>query len=289
MIKHLYNRREALAQMALLATAVTPVTVFGKQTSYRLGACDWSLGKTMDPEAFDRAKLIGLQGVQVSYNTNKDANGLSNSTTLESIQDASRRTGIAISSLAIGQLNNIPYKSAPETEEWVRKSIDVAEVVGAPVILLAFFGNGDLRNDPDGIIEVIRRLKKVAPAAEKAGVTLGIESYLSAEQHLDIMQKVGSKSVKVYYDFRNAADAGYDIFKEIKLLGKKSICEIHMKENGFLLGKGPLNWSAIAKSLNQIGYKGWMQIEGALPKGAEIVDAYKLNRSYLEQTFSFKK
>ena len=55
---------------------------------------------------------------------------------------------------------------------------------------------------------------------------------------MDIIQKVGSNALKVYYDFRNSADAGYDVIKEIKFLGKEAICELHMKENGFLLGQG---------------------------------------------------
>lgn len=32
----------------------------------RIGACDWSIGKASDPAAFELAKEIGLDGVQVS-------------------------------------------------------------------------------------------------------------------------------------------------------------------------------------------------------------------------------
>lgn len=63
---------------------------------------------------------------------------------------ASGKTGVKISSIAIGELNNIPYKSDPRTEEWVWDSIDVAKNLGVTVVLLAFFSKNDLRNDDKG-------------------------------------------------------------------------------------------------------------------------------------------
>ncbi|MBA4058435.1 MAG: sugar phosphate isomerase/epimerase, partial [Marivirga sp.] len=201
--------------------------------------------------------------------------------------DKSRKTGIIISSLAIAELNNVPYKSDPQTEQWVSDSIDVAKNLGVTVVLLAFFHKNDLRNDDSGKKEVINRLKKVAPKAENLGITLGIESYLSAPELMDIIQKVGSDSLKVYYDFRNSADAGYDVINEIKLLGKEAICELHIKENGFLLGEGTMDWKKIGDTLKEMDYygDGWMQIEGATPKGADIVTSYKHNLKFLKDVF----
>ena len=122
------------------------------------------------------------------------------------------------------------------------------------------------------------------------GITLGIESYLSAEEHLDIMQRVGSNSIKVYYDFRNSADAGYDVVREIKLLGKEAICELHIKETGKLLGEGTLDWKKIGETLSEINYvgDGWMQIEWAIPDGADIVENYKHNLKFLKEAFNYR-
>ena len=285
----LLTRREIIKQSALLLAVSSTSDFFPKPApQFQLGACDWSVGKSLNPEAFDRAKEIGLQGIQVSYNTGKDQAGLSVTETLNSIKEASKRTGIKVSSLAIGELNRVPYKADPRTEEWVYNAVTAAKELGVKVILLAFFNDGDLRNDDAGKKEVVKRLKRVAPHAEKNGITLGIESWLSGQEHLDIINAVGSKSVKVYYDFRNSVDAGHDIFKEIPMLGKDMICEIHMKENGQRLGEGTLDWPRIAKVVKDIGYEGWMQIEGATPQGAEIIPTYQQNRKYLESLFSFK-
>jgi L-ribulose-5-phosphate 3-epimerase len=207
----------------------------------------------------------------------------------QQFKTASAKSGVPIASLAIGELNNVPYKSEEKTEEWVSDSIDVAKALNVDVILLAFFAKNDLRNDEEGKREVIRRLQKVAPKAEKLGVTLGIESYLSAEEHMDIIEKVGSKNVKVYYDFRNSADAGHDVIKEIQWLGKDMICELHMKENGSLLANGALDWTKICETLLKMDFvgSGWMQIEGAMPKDADVVESYRQNFGFLKNCFGY--
>lgn len=286
-----FSRRKFLQNAALLGAGHSLYPVLEPwadfKRHFKVGACDWSLGKSADIATFDLAKSIGLQGIQVNLGNVANDLHLRQSALQAKYLAASKSTGVKISSLAIGELNNVPYKSDPRTEQWVSDSIDVAQVFGVKVILLAFFSKNDLRNDPAGIQEVIQRLKKVAPKAEKAGVTLGIESYLTAEEHLHIMREVASPAIKVFYDFRNAADAGNDVFQELKILGKANICELHMKENRLLLSKGSIDWPRVATSLREIGYRGdnWMQIEWAKPDEVDVVVAYQQNLAYLQGLF----
>jgi sugar phosphate isomerase/epimerase len=282
-----FSRREWLKTSALLAgSAVAQPLLATVKPTFRIGACDWSLGKTADPTAFDVARQIGLDGVQVSYNSAADEAFLAKKENLDAIRAASRRTGVRVASLAIGRLNDVPYKAEPRTEEWVSHAVDAAQALGVRDILLAFFAKNDLRKDDAGKKAVIERLKRVAPKAEKAGVVLAIESYLSAPEHLDLIQAVGSPAVKVYYDFRNATDAGYDIYQEIPLLGTTYISEIHVKENGQLLGQGTLDWPRIARAVKDIGYAGWMQMEWAMPKDAALVPSYQHNLKFLRALFT---
>jgi len=192
---------------------------------------------------------------------------------------------LEIASLAIGELNNIPYKSDPRTIEWVDHSVDVCKALGLRVVLLAFFGNDDLRDDKAGVDEVVSRLKAVAPKAEKAGVVLGIESWLSAAQHLEILDRVQSKAVRVYYDVCNSNDRGYDIYKEIRQLGKL-ICEFHAKENGALLGQGKIDFKKVRAVMDDIEYAGWIQIEGAVPPGQPMLESYQANCKFMRGIFS---
>jgi L-ribulose-5-phosphate 3-epimerase len=284
------SRRQLLRHSALLGGALVSfpdlVAEFNKR-KFKIGACDWSIGKDSDVAVFDTAKEIGLQGVMVNMGSEKNNLHLRQKELQQQYTEASKRTGVKISSLAIGELNKVPYKSDPKTEEWVWDSIDVAKNLQAPVILLAFFSKNDLRDDDVGKKEVIARLKKVAPKAEKLNIILGIESYLSAEEHLDIIEKVGSKNVKVYYDFRNTADAGHDVYNDVQKIGKGLICELHMKENRVPLGEGTLDWPRISGILKDMGYygDGWMQIEWARRDEEDVVPTYKKNVQFLKRLF----
>ncbi|MFN4144262.1 MAG: sugar phosphate isomerase/epimerase family protein [Runella sp.] len=283
------NRRQAILHTAfaapLLTSDVALLELLGR-SHYRIGACDWSLNRTCNPDAFEYARQIGLQGVQVSYNTAKDESYLLRPENQRAIRAASKRTGVKIASLAIGELNRVPLKSEARTVEWVSGSIEAAKALGVKVVLLAFFSKGDLRNDEAGKKTVIERLKVLAPQAEKKGVILGIESYLSAQEHLEMIEAIGSPNVQVYYDPRNAADAGHDAYTEIPLLGaRKLICEIHLKDNEFMLGQGSLDWPRLKKLLDETGFKGWAQIEWSVPKGKTIEECYPQNVAYAKSVF----
>jgi sugar phosphate isomerase/epimerase len=161
----------------------------------------------------------------------------------------------------------------------------VAKRLGVKVVLLAFFNKNDLRNDSQGQQVVIRKLKAVAPKAEKYGVILGVESYLSAADHLKIIEAVGSRNVQVYYDVRNSRDMGYDIYQEIRWLGRqKQICEFHFKEYDALLGGGIVDFGKVRQAIDDIDYRGWVQIESAVPKGADIRQSYVANNTFVRRT-----
>ncbi|QHV95439.1 sugar phosphate isomerase/epimerase family protein [Spirosoma endbachense] len=283
------NRRNAIryslgAGLVGLSSPSWP-TEAPQKSRFRIGACDWSIGPAGDSNSFAMAKKIGLDGVQVSLNTKADYEHLRRPDVLQAHKEAAHQAGVDFSGLAIGLLNEIPYKSDPRTEAWVQDSIDVAKSLGVKNILLAFFSNNDLKNDSKGTKVVIERLKAVAPKAEKAGIVLGIESWLSAPEHLAILEAVDSPAVKVYYDVCNSSVMGYDIFKEIRDLGKDQICEFHLKENGFLLGKGKVDLMKVRQALDDIGYSGWLQLEGAVPPGKPMLESYIENNKTVRSLF----
>ena len=285
------SRRQMIRSAALTTGAVAfassfaPLFAAPDKRRFKIGACDWSIGKMGEVASLEVAKRIGLDGVQVSLGTLADDMKLRRPEVQRAYLDASSKGGVKIASLAIGEMNNIPYKSDARAEQWVIDSIDVCQAMGCNVVLMAFFSNGDVKGDSRGIDEVVKRLKKAAPKAERAGVSLGFESWLSAEEHLDIIERVGSPGVRVYYDVANSHKMGYDIYREIRTLGKKHICEFHMKENDSLLGQGPVDFQKVREAIDDIRYEGWMQIEGAVPSGQPMFESYRKNCEFLRRVF----
>ncbi len=247
------------------------------KTKIKIGACDWTLGKGGDPAAFDLAAKLGLDGIQVSLNPEGESLALIMPENQKSYLDASARTRVEIASFAIGELNNVPLKSDPRAERWLAEGIETASAMRVQIILVPFFGKGDLKGDPAGTEAVIAALKRLAPKAEKAGVILALESWLSAAGHLAIIEKIGSPAVQVYYDVGNSQEAGYDILREIRFLSKR-ICQFHAKDYKDLYGKGSMDFPAVREAMVDIGYNGWLVIEGTqFPLGLEQSILYDLN------------
>jgi len=223
--------------------------------------------------------------VQVSFGKPGDEYDLRSENIRRQYEQAVETHGVQISSLAMGVLNRVPYASDRNAERWVEECVEVMPKLRQKIVLLAFFDNGDIKGKPQLQTEVIRRLKEVAPQAEKAGVVLGLETWLSADEHLRILDAVGSPAVQVYYDTANMEKQGYDIYKEIRQLGRERICQFHCKENGFLLGEGRVDFPRVKEAMDDIGYSGWLVIESAVGKGLSIPDSYLHNQKYLRSVF----
>jgi len=247
--------------------------------------CDWSL-KRMEPSVFDLARQIGLDGVQVSAGTRANNLWLRQREVQEKYRQAARQSDVAIASLAIGELNHVPFMSEPRAALWVADTIEVAKTLKAPIILLAFFADGELKEEnKEDMRRVTEALIELAPRAERAGVVLGIESYLSAEAHLKIMDQVKSRAVKVYYDIYNAAHAGHDYAAEIRKLGRKNICEVHFKDHPYLEdSSGKVDWPSAVAALKEIGYSDWIVLETGSPSGDVVADTKK-NLAYVKRLF----
>ncbi|MDH4238675.1 MAG: sugar phosphate isomerase/epimerase [Phycisphaerae bacterium] len=278
----MFNSARAIAGLALTTSCRSLGPSLGGR-GFKIGVCDWTIGKRTDPASLEMAKRLELDGVQVDFGSGENDLPLCNPELQKKFLEAAKKHDVQIASLALGTLNNVPYKSDPRTERWVSESVDVCKAMGVNVVLMAFFGKGDLQSDEKGTDVVVERLKKVAPKAEKAGVFLGIESWLSAEQHLDIIRRVGSPAVKVYYDVANSHKAGYDIYEEIRLLGKQ-ICEFHAKDYDDLYGKGTIAFEEVRRAMDDIGYRGWIVMEGVkMPLGLE--ESMRYDAKYLRGVF----
>jgi sugar phosphate isomerase/epimerase len=277
----LIRTSQTLAGLAF-AAEVAPLFAAPEKRRFKIGACEWSLRKS-DPSCFEVAKRIGLDGVQVDMGRASNGMWLRGSDVQQKYLAAAKSSGLEIASLALAELNNVGLKSEPRAALWLHDAIDVAHALGVKVILVAQFYAGELRNDKKGVDRTVDLLKELAPRAEKAGVILGLENYLSAEQNLDILSRVPSPAVKVYYDVGNSTDMGYDICKEIRML-KGQICEFHAKDGGAMLGRGRIDFAKVREAMDVIDYRGWIQIEAAAPK--DLVTDYKAHAKFLRQHFS---
>ena len=255
-----FTRREFLR--TTVGMSVISRFAFAKETRLRIGVTDWNLEKGADPDAVPLAARLGFDGVQVSFGRKivDDKMPLDNPEILVRYLNLSRQYKIPIDGTCVDRLHDNGLKNDKLAVKWVQDSIRLTKALNSKVLLLPFFGQRALqtRDEMDYVGDVLRDL---GPDADKAGVVLGLEDTISAEDNVRIMERSRSKSVLVYYDVGNSTKAGFDVVKEIRWLGKDRICQFHLKDNPHYLGEGSIQFPPIMQAIRDIGFTGYANLE----------------------------
>ncbi len=252
----------ALAAMGLPGSADAP------KVRFKIGVTDWNLKQEGKLESISLAKQLGFDGVQISIGKGTEKLPLSDPALQKAFLDESKRVNLKIASLCLEILHRNCLKSDPLGQRWVADSISIAKAMHVRVVLLPFFGKCALTT-PAEMDRVGDILKELAPAAEKAGVILGLEDTISARDNVRIMDRTKSAAVLTYYDVGNSTGNGFEVVKEIRWLGKARICEVHLKDNPHYLGEGSIDFKAVIDALADIGFDGWAQLETDSPASVE--------------------
>jgi len=251
------NRRQFL-----LTAAAAKLAFARRDKSLRIGITDWNLNLGANPDAVPLARKLGFDGVQISFGRKIIDNKMpvDNPEIIVRYLALARENEIPIDGTCVDRLHDNGLKSDKLAPKWVLDSIRLTKQLDARVLLLPFFGKWALETQAEKDYTA-DALKELAPEAEKAGVILGLEDTISAQDNVRILDKVASKNVLVYYDVGNATKAGFDPVMEIRWLGKNLICQIHLKDNPHFLGEGDIDFAPIMHTIREIGYAGFANLE----------------------------
>ncbi len=276
------NRRSLLQYAAFASLGARLAR--GAARSFSIGVTDWNLKLGANPEAVPLAASLGFEGVQVSFGRriNNDKLPLDDPEIIARYLSLSSQHHIPINGTCVDRLHDNGLKRDPLAPRWVRDSIRLTSALKTKVLLLPFFGKWAIQNHEEGNA-VADALAGLAPEAEKAGVILGLEDTISAEDNVRIMDRVKSKNVLVYYDVGNSTHAGFDVVKEIRWLGKDRICQFHLKDNPHYLGQGTISFPRVLEAIRDIGFTGAANLETDTLPGSTVEDDMRKNLAYLRQ------
>lgn len=296
------SRRQFLANstgaLAIFAGMGALLSGCGKKCAFQIGVCDWTLGCAGSDKAFDIAKSIGLDGVQLSSPKNKPEGDFFTPDDIAKFKAKMDETGLKVASTAPTCMNPCPFYSTDGAVEFTCKAIDAANALGAHSILLPFYGPANMQDankkmDEKHFAPLVKRLKEVAPYAKKKDVLVCMENSISAEENIRVIEAVGSDYIKVYFDIFNSQYYGHNTLHELNVLGKKYIGEIHMKDKGHRLDSGsgmPESMQACIDAICGIGYEGWlvMELHEHNPKkDGSVEEVLKHNLEYLKKSRLF--
>jgi sugar phosphate isomerase/epimerase len=273
-----------LTRRTLLAAPFAARLLRSESNRVRIGITDWNLRLTVKPEAIPLAAKLGFEGIQVSCGRNL-VDGklpLDNPALIGEMKSLSRQHNIPIDGTCVDRLHTDGLKSEKSAVQWVRDSIRITQALGTQVILLPFFGKWALETqlEKDYTADALRDL---GPEAEKAGVILGLENTISAEDNARIMDRARSKAVLVYYDVGNSTNRGFDVVKEIRWLGKSRICQMHLKDNPNYLGEGKIDFPTIMQAIRDIGFTGYANLETDAKSPASLEDDQRRNLQFIRR------
>jgi L-ribulose-5-phosphate 3-epimerase len=289
------DRRDFMAKTALAAGAFAmPAAARGQTPApaplpLKVGMTDWNLGQRGDINKIALAREIGLDGIQVSmiFPTD-DRPHLRQPETQAAFKKAALENGVQICSLAIGSPGKLrlPLHTNPAAGILLVEAVDVARNLGTNNILLPILGDSHINmENQQEVATFVAMMKEVARYAEKAGVVVALEDWISAEDNIRILDAIGSDYVAVYYDARNIKSRlKKDPYDEPKLLGKR-IHQVHVKNGNFLMRDTDiLDWPRLAKEYYEIGYRGWYVLETGSPN-KDLIGDTRANIEYVRQTF----
>ncbi len=264
------------------------------KSSFQISVCDWMMLKRQTDGAISLAREIGCDGVEVDMNSlSKNPTFASrfknNPAELQHYRSLAANTGVKVSSVAMSGFYAQSFATRESYIEPITDCIDVCKGLGVKVCFLPLGVTSDLAKNPELRPQVVKRLKEVAPYAEKAGVIIGIETTLDAAGEKALLREVGSPAVKSYFNFQNPIQGeGRDIYEEIRLLGD-DICQIHCtNKDGVWLENDPeVDMPKIKEVLEEIGYSGWLVMERSRDArdSRNVRKNYGANCAYLKSVF----
>lgn len=258
---------------------------------YKVAVSDLMILKRQKLGAFQLAKDLGADGVEVDMGGLKDRetfdNQLTNVATRQQFLAKAKETGVEITSLAMTGFFAQSFAERPTVPRMIQDCVDTMTAMNVKVAFLPLGVECDLQKKPELWPKVVERLRMAGAIAAKAGVVIGVETSLPAEEEVKLLEEVGSSAIKCYFNFANAVRNGRDISSELRTLGRDRICQIHASNtDGVWLEHDPqLDLPKIKATLDELGWSGWLVIE----RSRDAKDPTNVKRNFTANTAYLKR
>lgn len=284
------TKRHAVC-MLMIALLTIPVSGVCQQ-NFRIAACDWMMLKRQKLGEFQLAKDIHADGIEMDMGPLGNRPQFDNKLRDPHFQELFPRTadslGIEVPSVAMSGFFAQSLLKRENYRELVQDCLNTMKHMKSQVAFLPLGGCGkEWMTDPVLRAELIHRLHTIGEMAKREGKVIGIRTGLDAKESKRMLKEIHSDGIKIYYNLQDAVDNHRDVCRELKVLGKDRICQIHASlTDSVTLDKDPrINMRQVVKTLNQIGWRGWLVVERSRDAGRvrDVRYNYGTNIKYLRE------
>jgi D-psicose/D-tagatose/L-ribulose 3-epimerase len=267
------TRRQFSALLAAL-----PAT--GSPSPFRLALCNKTFEGKPFPEMCRLTRETGFTGMEIAPYTLSDDPASLPTAKLSEMRQTMASEGVSYvglhSVLTAPKGLSVTTPDAVLRErswDYFRRMIDLCVALGDNGTMV-FLGNPQRRTIGGATVaESVARIKeglsRMAPAAEKAGVTIMVEPLApqlcdvinTMEQALDVVRTVNSPAVESMLDTHNTAAETMPLDRLIRKY-YPHIRHVHFNEmDGRHPGTGQFDFKAVLQTLRDLSYQRWISVE----------------------------
>ena len=265
---------------------------------YKVAACDWMMLKRQKLGEFKLSHEIGPDGVEM------DMGGLGKRDTFDNklhqvyFQELFKKTAaeyqIEVPSIAMSGFYGQSFLKHRNYRVLIDDCIKTMQVMGAKIAYLPLGGCGnDWKTDDEQRRRLVSRLHVAGEMAHSEGLVIGIRTGLSAKEDIKLLEQINSEGIQIYFSVQEALDNKRDLYKELKTLGRKRICQIHISEtDGVTLPHSKnIDMHRVKEQLDKMGWSGWLVVERSRDAGdvRNVKKNFGMNIRYLKEVFQDAK
>ena len=285
----------------ILSWVLSPVLAQQANTlshRYKVAACDWMMLKRQKLGEFKLSHEIGADGVEM------DMGGLGKRDTFDNklhqvyFQELFKKTAaeyqIEVPSIAMSGFYGQSFLKHRNYRVLIDDCIKTMQVMGAKIAYLPLGGCGnDWKTDDEQRRRLVSRLHVAGEMAHSEGLVIGIRTGLSAKEDIKLLEQINSECIQIYFSVQEALDNKRDLYKELKTLGRKRICQIHISEtDGVTLPHSKnIDMHRVKEQLDKMGWSGWLVVERSRDAGdvRNVKKNFGMNIRYLKEVFQDAK
>lgn len=281
----------------ILSWVLSPVLAQQANTlshRYKVAACDWMMLKRQKLGEFKLSHEIGADGVEM------DMGGLGKRDTFDNklhqvyFQELFKKTAaeyqIEVPSIAMSGFYGQSFLKHRNYRVLIDDCIKTMQVMGAKIAYLPLGGCGnDWKTDDEQRRRLVSRLHVAGEMAHSEGLVIGIRTGLSAKEDIKLLEQINSEGIQIYFSVQEALDNKRDLYKELKTLSRKRICQIHISEtDGVTLPHSKnIDMHRVKEQLDKMGWSGWLVVERSRDAGdvRNVKKNFGMNIRYLKEVF----
>ena len=285
----------------ILSWVLSPVLAQQANTlshRYKVAACDWMMLKRQKLGEFKLSHEIGADGVEM------DMGGLGKRDTFDNklhqvyFQELFKKMAaeyqIEVPSIAMSGFYGQSFLKHRNYRVLIDDCIKTMQVMGAKIAYLPLGGCGnDWKTDDEQRRRLVSRLHVAGEMAHSEGLVIGIRTGLSAKEDIKLLEQINSEGIQIYFSVQEALDNKRDLYKELKTLGRKRICQIHIsKTDGVTLPHSKnIDMHRVKEQLDKMGWSGWLVVERSRDAGdvRNVKKNFGMNIRYLKEVFQDAK